>query len=191
MTTVCNATVLQPVRHPMQVGCETAETLHRFCARSSVPPRSVLHFLRRSPLHADSAVEVLRLHLLSLHPSFACQTALPYRRLPKVKFDGLGPVANRFYETLQRGRANRPKPVDCHQITDRQKPEPYSETGTRGAIVASALAAEPRPRQHLILNQFLAPLTAPRCPLLGNNCPAQFVPESLSDAVGESNSHTA
>jgi hypothetical protein len=50
--------------------------------------------------------------------------------LPKVKFDGLGPVANRFYETLQRGRANWPKPVDCHQITDRQKPEPYSETGT-------------------------------------------------------------
>jgi len=85
-----------------------------------------------------------------------------------VKFDGLGPVANRFYETLQRGRANRPKPIDCHQITDRQKPEPYSETGTCGAKVASALAAEPRPRQHLIPKQFLAPLTAPRCPLLGN-----------------------
>jgi hypothetical protein len=89
--------------------------------------------------------------------------------LPKVKFDGLGPVANRFYETLQRGRANLPKPVDCHQITDRQKPEPYSETGTCGAIFASALAAEPRPRQHLTLQQFLAPLTAPRCPLLGSN----------------------
>ena len=51
-----------------------------------------------------------------------------------MKFDGLGPIANRFYETLQRGRANLPKPVDCHQITDRQKPEPYSETGTCGAI---------------------------------------------------------
>src|SRR5713226_8791335 len=38
-----------------------------------------------------------------------------------------------------------------------------------GAIYASALAAEPRPRQHLTLQQFLAPLTAPRCPLLGNN----------------------
>jgi hypothetical protein len=84
-----------------------------------------------------------------------------------VKFDGLGPVANRFYETLQRGRANWPKPADCHQIIDRQKPEPYSETGTCGAKVASALAAEPRPRQHLTLPQFLAPLTAPRCPLLG------------------------
>ncbi len=87
-----------------------------------------------------------------------------------MKFDGLGPVANRFYETLQRGRANRPKPIDCHQITDRQKPEPYSETGTCGAKVASALAAEPRPRQHLIQKQFLAPLTAPRSPLLvGSN----------------------
>jgi arylsulfatase A-like enzyme len=33
------------------------------------------------------------------------------------------------------GRANLPKPVDCHQITDCQKPEPYSETGsTCGAI---------------------------------------------------------
>jgi hypothetical protein len=114
-------------------------------------------------------VEVPRLHLLLLHPSFACQAALPYRRHPKVKFDGLGPVANRFYETLQRGRASWPKPVDCHQITDRQKPEPYSETGICGAIYASALAAEPRPRQHLILQQFLAPLTAPRCPLLGSN----------------------
>jgi len=40
-----------------------------------------------------------------------------------VKFDGLGPIANRFYETLQRGRANLPKPVDCHQITDCQKTE--------------------------------------------------------------------
>src|SRR6202171_4934673 len=37
-----------------------------------------------------------------------------------------------------------------------------------GAIFASALAAEPRPRQHLTLQQFLAPLTARRCPLLGN-----------------------
>ncbi len=99
------------------------------------------------------------------HPKAFCHIV----DLPKVKFDGLGPVANRFYETLQRGRANLPKPVDCHQITDRQKPEPYSETGTCGAIFASALAAEPRPRQHLTLQQFLAPLTAPRCPLLGNN----------------------
>jgi hypothetical protein len=115
-------------------------------------------------------VEVPRLHVLSLHPSFACQTALPYRPLPRVKFDGLGPVANRFYETLQRGRANRPKPIDCHQITDRQKLEPYSETGTCGAKVASALAAQPSPRQHLIQKQFLAPLTSPRCPLLGKKC---------------------
>src|SRR5260370_34905010 len=38
-----------------------------------------------------------------------------------------------------------------------------------GAIFASALAAEPRPRQHLTLQQFLAPLTARRCPLLGSN----------------------
>src|SRR5258708_13480711 len=37
-----------------------------------------------------------------------------------------------------------------------------------GAIFASALAAEPRPRQHLTLQQFLAPLTARRCPLLGS-----------------------
>src|SRR5258708_29238609 len=38
-----------------------------------------------------------------------------------------------------------------------------------GAIYASALAAEPRPRQHLTVQQFLAPLTAPRCPLLGSD----------------------
>jgi hypothetical protein len=37
-----------------------------------------------------------------------------------------------------------------------------------GAIYASALAAEPRPPQHLTVQQFLAPLTAPRCHLLGS-----------------------
>jgi hypothetical protein len=42
---------------------------------ATIPPRSVLHFLRQSPLHADSAVEALRLHQLSLHRSFACQAA--------------------------------------------------------------------------------------------------------------------
>jgi hypothetical protein len=54
-----------------------------------------------------------------------------------VKFNGLGPIANWFYEPLQRGRANLPKPVDCQQITDRQKRKPYSETGTSGAIGAN------------------------------------------------------
>jgi hypothetical protein len=72
-----------------------------------------------------------------------------------VKFDGLGPIANRFYETLQRGRANLPKPVDCHQITDRQKRKPYSETGTSGAIGASF----PQPRFRLTSEQG----TAGRC----------------------------
>jgi len=60
-----------------------------------------------------------------------------------VKFDGLGPIADRSYETLQRGRANLPKPVACHQITGRQKRKPYSETGTSGAIGANF--PEPRP----------------------------------------------
>jgi len=165
-----NATVLQPVRHPMQVGCETAEPSHRFY----ISVQRYRYVVFRTSYVNPRCMQIQRWKSLgcicfrSLHPSFACQTALPYRRLPKVKFDGLGPVANRFYETLQRGRANRPKPIDCHQITDRQKPEPYSETGTCGAKVASALAAEPRPRQHLIQKQFLAPLTVPRCPLLGN-----------------------
>jgi len=54
-------------------------------------------------------------------------------------------------------------------FTDRSEFCEDSETGTCGAIFASALAAEPRPRQHLIRKQFLAPLTAPSCPLLGNN----------------------
>ena len=157
----------------MQVGCETAEPSHRFY----ISVQRYRHVVFRTSYVNPRCMQIQRWKSLgcicfrSLHPSFACQTALPYRRLPKVKFDGLGPVANRFYETLQRGRANRPKPIDCHQITDRQKPEPYSETGTCGAKVASALAAEPRPRQHLIQKQFLAPLTAPRCPLLGSHPP--------------------
>jgi len=72
-----------------------------------------------------------------------------------VKFDGLGPIANRFYETLLQGRANLPKPVDCHQFTDCQKRKPYSETGTSGATGASF----PQPRFQLTSEQ----VTAGRC----------------------------
>ena len=51
----------------------------------------------------------------------------------------------------------------------RAQPEPYSETGTCGAKVASALTAESGLPQHLTLPQFLAPLTPLRRPLLGSN----------------------
>ena len=153
----------------MKICRETAEFSHRFC----IPVRRYRHVVFCTSYVNPRRMQIQRWKpygcicfrsiLLSL-ASLLCHIV----DLPKVKFDGLGPVANRFYETLQRGRANWPKPVDCHQITDRQKPEPYSETGTCGAIFASALAAEPRPRQHLTLQQFLAPLTALRCPLLGS-----------------------
>ena len=129
----------------MEICCETAEFSYRFCipvgrychvvfCTSYINPRR-MQIQRRKPFGCIYFRSILR----SL-ARLLCHIV----GLPKVKFDGLGPVANRFYETLQRGRANWPKPVDCHQITYRQKPEPYSETGTTGTIFAAALAAESR-----------------------------------------------
>ncbi len=115
----------------MEVSCETAELSHRFF----IPVRRYRHVVFRTSYVNPRRMQIqwwkplgcicFRYILLSL-ARLLCHIV----DLPKVKFDGLGPVANRFYETLQRGRANWPKPVDCHQITDRQKPEPYLETGT-------------------------------------------------------------
>src|SRR5260370_38576615 len=53
-----------------------------------------------------------------------------------------------------------------------------------GALFASALAAEPRPRQHLTLQQFLAPLTARRCPLLGTYRQTTLASPGAGDGAG-------
>jgi hypothetical protein len=123
----------------MEVCRETAEFSHRFCisvrryrhvvfCTSYVNPRR-MQIQRWKPYGCICFRSILSLASLLCH----------IVDLPKVKFDGLDPVANRFYETLQRGRANWPKPAGCHQITDRQKPEPYSETGTCGRHISLGL----------------------------------------------------
>src|SRR5215469_1280363 len=106
--------VLQPARYPMKVGCETAELSYRFC----VPVRRYCHVVFCTSYINSRRMQIQRgepFGCIPFHSILLSLTRLPCHivGLPKVKFDGLGPVANRFYETVQRGRANWPKPVDC------------------------------------------------------------------------------
>src|SRR5208337_663843 len=107
----------------MEVGCEAAETLYRFC----VAVRGYGHVMFCAS-HIDPRCIYIqwwksfgRIHFLGSLPALAwLLRAFRHRLIPPTEVRRTRPGCESVYESLQRGRANGSKSADCHQLTDRQ-----------------------------------------------------------------------
>src|SRR6266403_3521736 len=169
-----DAAVLQPACHPMEVGCEAAKALYRF--RIAVCGHGYVMFCTS---HVDPRCIYIqwqksfgRIHVPGGLPSLASLLRVFRHRVSlQLKSDGPGPVANRFMN-LSNGvePADQSQPTAANSLIARNRS--HTRKRAQGRHISRGLDCRERPRQHLTLIPFLVPLTALRCPLLGNNRPA-------------------